>query len=122
MSQTKSREASSTLAPVAVAAGIVMGPYLTTRQPHQTTEDAVAEPAKISRGGRKIKGRRVIVMAAMATATTLARGNVPASARGTLGITLRDPPASRPQVFFNLRLPLTKLWLQFFNEVEAEGI
>ena len=50
MSQTKSREASSTLAPVAVAAGIVMGPYLTTRQPHQTTEDAVAEPAKISRG------------------------------------------------------------------------
>ena len=61
-------------------------------------------------------------MAAMATATTLARGNVSAFARGTPGITLRDSPASRPQVFFNLRLPLTKLWLQFFNEVEAEGI
>ena len=61
-------------------------------------------------------------MAAMATATTLARGNVSASARGTPGITLRDPPASRPHVFFNLRLPLTKFWLQFFNEVEAEGI
>ena len=61
-------------------------------------------------------------MAAMATATTLARGNVFASARGTPGITLRDPPASCPQVFFNPRLPLTKLWLQFFNEIEAEGI
>ena len=61
-------------------------------------------------------------MAAMATATTLARGNVSASARGTPGITIRDPPASRPQVFFNLWLPLTKLLLQFFNEVEAEGI
>ena len=61
-------------------------------------------------------------MAAMATATTLARGNVSASARGTPGITLRDPPASRPQVFFYLRLPLTKLGLQFFYEVEAEDI
>ena len=120
MSQTKSREASSTLAPVAVAAGIVMGPYLTTRQPHQTTEDTVAEPAKISKGGRKIKGRRAIVMAAMATATTLARGNVPASARGTPGITLRDPPASCPQVFFNPRLPLTKLCYSFLMKLKLK--
>jgi len=32
-----------------------------------------------------------------ATATALARGNVLASARSTPGITIRDPPAPRPQ-------------------------
>ena len=61
-------------------------------------------------------------MGVTATSTTGARGDVPASTRSTSEIALRDPPASRPQVFFNPRLPLTKLWLQFFNEVEAESI
>ena len=67
--------------------------------------------SKNSKGGRKIKGRRVIDMTV--TAMALACGNIPASETLLLPV---------PRAFFNLRLLLKQLWLQFFNEVKAEAI
>jgi len=69
--------------------------------------------SKNSKGAGRSREGEPIVIAMAVTVTVWARGGIPASARGTPGITLRAPPAPVPGVFFNLRL-LKQLRLQFF--------